>query len=140
MACTWAEPTTEAEAPAMLLRHNVLDKLRAEGMAIALKEQPREAYVPIRNKTFSSAEPLPQAQCLLFQKLPPELRLRIWQTVFEAPCIRLERWRPIHILEQIGDSRDALDADCFPYRLAMAGHSPNQHLLTLLFSCRRVLA
>ncbi|KAL9619148.1 MAG: hypothetical protein Q9160_006238 [Pyrenula sp. 1 TL-2023] len=138
MACTQGKPDTEAGTLAMELRCNESDRLRAKGMAVALKEQPREAYVSALRKKLPPTEAIAQKQCPLFQKLPSELRLHIWQAVFETPCTRLERWRPIYILEQLGDSRDALDADCFPYRLLMTGHLPIQHLLGLILSCRRI--
>lgn len=137
MSCSWPSPT-----PAEQEDRATYQKLEADGRAIAAREQPRAVYGSGHHRTLPHAEPHLQPQCLLLEKLPAELRLRIWADVFYhllGPRVRLERWRPVFGGEDMfSEDRSALDTDCFPYRVAMVGSHLVEHPLGLLLSCRQL--
>lgn len=105
------------------------------------EKQPRQPLNKSTRCALPHADPLRQQQSLLFQTLPLECRLLIWEYVLLQPYTRIERWRP---------SRRWLPAkvryaNCFPYRLttstaAMAKNEgqKTEKPLKLLLCCRQL--
>jgi hypothetical protein len=72
----------------------------------------------------------------LFQVLPLDCRLLIWEHILQPSQTRIERWRPLN--NEIYGSAEDSDADCFPYRLTTAGAEKTEKPLNLLICCRQL--
>ncbi|KAF1848009.1 uncharacterized protein K460DRAFT_414641 [Cucurbitaria berberidis CBS 394.84] len=115
--------------------------------AQAAVEQPRPVTNQLSRAALPSAEPYRQIQSILLEKLPLNCRLLIWTYVLQAPYTRIERWRPSYYGSSItAYGVEALDADCFPYRLSTPdtemheGTKKHEKPLALLLSCRQLYA
>ncbi|KAF2829384.1 hypothetical protein CC86DRAFT_465003 [Ophiobolus disseminans] len=111
----------------------------------AAAEQPRPVANRLSRAVLPSAKPCRQTQSNLLQKLPSNCRLLIWTHVLEAPYTRVERWRPSYNgISILAHGVEALDADCFPYRLSTPdtelheGVKKCEKPLALLLSCRQI--
>ncbi|KAF2683343.1 hypothetical protein K458DRAFT_432157 [Lentithecium fluviatile CBS 122367] len=105
--------------------------------ALAAVEQPRPAANQISRRALPHAEPCRQSQSFLLEKLVMDCRLLVWKHVHQVPYTRVERWRPPYY----GVLLDALDADCFPYRLStpnMEATKKEENPIALLLSCRQI--
>ncbi|KAH7113710.1 hypothetical protein B0J11DRAFT_619167 [Dendryphion nanum] len=114
--------------------------------AIAAKKQPRQAVNESNRRALPHANPLRQQQSSLFQVLPLDCRLLIWEYVLQPSPTRIQRWRSRR--NWVGFSLDyeypeESDADCFPYRVTTAAAaSPwikkTEKRLKLLLCCRQL--
>jgi hypothetical protein len=111
----------------------------AAAKAVAVHEQPRQAANQPNRRRLPHADPKRQGQSSLLKQLPLDCRLLIWEHVLQVPHTRLERWRPpYHGILVIDYGVEALDADCFPYRLTTAGREKLEKPLALLLCCRQL--
>ncbi|KAF2675611.1 hypothetical protein K458DRAFT_397797 [Lentithecium fluviatile CBS 122367] len=113
--------------------------------ALAAVEQPRPAANQLSPRALPHAEPCRQIQSFLLEKLPLDCRLLVWKHVLQVPYTRIERWRPPYYGGSISAyGVDALNADCFPYRLStptMERHEATKKQekpVALLLSCRQM--
>lgn len=104
--------------------------------AIAAKEQPRQAANEPNRRALPHADPFRQQQSFLFQVLPLDCRLLIWEYILQPSQTRIERWRaPDDFAFLTPEDRDA---DCFPYRITAAGAEKTAKPLNLLLCCRQL--
>jgi hypothetical protein len=113
--------------------------------AQAAIEQPRPAANQLSRAALPHAEPCPQSQSFLLEKLNLDCRLLVWNHVLQASYTRIERWRPSYYGSSItAFGVEALDAECFPYRLSTPDkemHEGTKKLekpIALLLSCRQL--
>jgi hypothetical protein len=113
--------------------------------ALAAVEQPRPVSNQLCPRALPHAELCRQTQSFLLEKLPLDCRLLVWKHVLKVPYTRIERWRPPYYGGSISAyGVDALDANCFPYRLSTphiesyeATIKPEKPI-ALLLSCRQM--